>query len=132
MMPGPLQANGGYTLQVAASNSSAQNKQGADYLCTGTNDEGPIQAAINALPATGEKVILEAGTYTLGAGVVIARDAVILEGEGNGTLIQFSGANNAACLSNGSSTTRHYYMQVKNLFLQDTDGNGTGIDCSYW
>jgi len=132
MMPSPPQANGGYTLRVAASNSSAQNKQGADYLCTGTNDEVQIQAAINALPATGGKVILEAGTYTLGAGLVIASNAIILEGEGNGTLIQFSGANNAPCLSSGSSTIPHYYMQVKNLFLQDTDGNGTGIDCSYW
>lgn len=52
------------TLTVAASNSSAKAKKQADYVCDGTNDEVEIQAAINALPATGGKVLLLEGLYT--------------------------------------------------------------------
>lgn len=37
----------------------------ADYYCTGTNDQVPIQAAIDALGATGGVVQLTPGTYTV-------------------------------------------------------------------
>lgn len=53
------------SLVVAASDAPALVKAQADYLCDGTNDEVQIQAAIDALPATGGKIQLSSGTFTV-------------------------------------------------------------------
>lgn len=73
------------TFVVAASNST--NKSQADYICTGTNDDVTINAALAALPSFGQagaragKVLLRAGTYNIGASIVIDGDYTTLEGE---------------------------------------------------
>ena len=38
------------TLTVAANDASTYSKEAADYVCDGTEDDVPIQAAIDALP----------------------------------------------------------------------------------
>lgn len=48
---------------VAASNAPDWQKQGADFICDGTNDEVEIQAAINALANTGGRIRLSNGTF---------------------------------------------------------------------
>ena len=48
---------------VAASNAPDWQKQGADFICDGTNDEVEIQAAINALYNTGGRIRLSSGTF---------------------------------------------------------------------
>src|SRR5690606_37350417 len=52
------------TYIVAASDSV--NKDKADYVADGTNDEVEIQAALDALPSTGGLVYLLEGTYVVG------------------------------------------------------------------
>src|SRR3989338_6523001 len=58
----------GPTLLVAANDASAAAKRWADYTCDGTADDVQIQAAIDALPASGEiqdgTVVLSEGTFT--------------------------------------------------------------------
>lgn len=49
------------TFVVAASDSLHQGR--ADYVCSGVNDEVEIQAAIDALPTHGGKVVLLDGLY---------------------------------------------------------------------
>ena len=51
------------TMTVAASDSSAAARASADYLCDGVDDQQEIQAALNALPATGGEVVLTEGTF---------------------------------------------------------------------
>lgn len=48
---------------VAASNAPDWQKQGADFICDGTNDEVEIQAAINMLYNTGGRIRLSNGTF---------------------------------------------------------------------
>ena len=52
------------TFVIAANDSSTLSKQQADYVCDGIADEVQIQAAIDALPANGGKVLILEGEYT--------------------------------------------------------------------
>ena len=88
------------TLVVAASDSPTKSKAQADYVCDGTADDVQIQAAIDALPAAGGTVKLSEGTFTIAigqtygtadCGVVVDRSDVTLSGEGDSTVIDFSG-----------------------------------------
>jgi parallel beta-helix repeat protein len=64
--------------------------ESGDYQCDGTDDDVQIQAAIDAVEvAGGGTVFVRAGTYVLGAGLVIDSANVTLQGEGAGaTIIQ--------------------------------------------
>lgn len=76
------------TIVVAASNSKTPS---ADYVCSGANDHVEIQAALDALPATGGCIVLLDGTFTLGAQVVRAIDDVKFIGCGQATLLNLDG-----------------------------------------
>ena len=54
-------------VRIAAANSRGEAKSVADYVCTGTNDERVIQAAIDDCAKTGRQLQLFAGLYRLGA-----------------------------------------------------------------
>ena len=79
------------TIVVAASDSL--NKAAANYVCDGTADNVEIQAAIDALPAGGGKVVLLDGNYTIA-------DTVNLP---NAKAIKFSGAGFATILTGSVS-----------------------------
>lgn len=83
---------GGPTLVVAASDALAKSKRYADYECDGTADDVEIQAAIDALPTGGGKVVLSEGTFTTptSQGIKIPSN-VALVGQGTSTIIQRSG-----------------------------------------
>lgn len=98
-----------------------------------TGDYTDIQSAIDALPSSGGKIFVKAGTYTLTSGIVINKDSVEIEGEGISTVISFNGSSISKAISNGASTTRYYYIKIKNLYITSTsNGNGTAIDMQYW
>src|SRR4030043_392927 len=59
---------GASSLTVAASDASDISKGRADYICDGVNDEVQIQAAIDALPALGGRVLLTEGNFYLSTG----------------------------------------------------------------
>lgn len=75
------------TYVVAASNSLANQKAQADYVCDGTADEVQIQAAIDALSSRGGTVLLAEGTYTCSENVTLDRctDLVGASSGGGGT-----------------------------------------------
>lgn len=75
------------TVVVAASDSLTLS---ADYKCSGAIDNVEIQAAIDALPAGGGKVVLLEGTYVLAAYVTVPSN-VTLEGVGEATFIDATG-----------------------------------------
>jgi len=80
----------GATFIVAASDSSANSKAQVDYVCDGTDDQVEIQAAIDALPAIGGRVLLLEGTFTMAAGLSWSTDNVVLEGQGEATVLDFT------------------------------------------
>jgi hypothetical protein len=75
---------------VAASNSSATDKQRADFVCTGTGDQAQINTYITALlAAKGGTINLAAGSYSLSSTIAITGD-----GTSNGPTISIKGAGN--------------------------------------
>ena len=75
---------------VAASNADAKSKAEADDVCTGTDDQVKIQAAINSLPVSGGIVQLSEGTFFLTASIVIERDWVTLQGVGESEYVFYN------------------------------------------
>jgi len=79
------------TFVVAAADSPDHLKAQADFICDGLDDHIVVNAAIEALPATGGRVHLTAGTFSIGGveethgGISIFRGNVLLTGEGSGT-----------------------------------------------
>lgn len=85
------------TVVVAAADAPGHLKSAADYVCPGQDDHLVINAAIAALPATGGRVHLTGGSFSIGAvegtfgGITIARSNVLLTGEGSGTRLLLQG-----------------------------------------
>jgi hypothetical protein len=75
--------------------SSNSDSDTYDYVTDGTNDDIQIQAAIDALPSTGGRIVLREGTYTIdyvsgGSGSInSSKNGVTLQGQGRGTIIKF-------------------------------------------
>ena len=64
-----------------------------DYTVDGDNDDVQVQAALDALPATGGEIVLYAGTYDFHAEVSRAIDNVTIRGGGKGTIVNRNGAD---------------------------------------
>ncbi|MHC4639511.1 MAG: right-handed parallel beta-helix repeat-containing protein [Planctomycetota bacterium] len=82
---------GGTTLTVAANDAADASKAKADYVCDGTADDVQIQAAIDALPTVGGRVLLSEGVFTLASSVKVATDTSII-GQGYATKIDHPAA----------------------------------------
>lgn len=80
------------TLIVGAVDSVHPNA--ADYTCDGVADDVQINAALNALPASGGRVVLLDGTFQINDSITIPINGVTLQGQGHGTYIDGSGLVN--------------------------------------
>ena len=109
---GPAQSA---TFVVASSTS--KNRDKADYLCDGTADDVQIQAAIDALPANGGKVLLLEGTYNITTGIVALKQNLTIEGQGSGTVINTAaGSEDVAVITFGDGGATTYANQrIANL-----------------
>lgn len=63
----------------------------ADYSCDGTADDVQFQAALDALPVGGGKLVVFAGTYVFASTVSRAIDNVVVQGVGRATSISNDG-----------------------------------------
>jgi hypothetical protein len=97
------------------------------------SDCAAIQAAVDALPAAGGRVLLAAGTYTCSAPIVIARDGVDLRGQGAATLLRLADGANAPVLVLGETATppplTHTHLHVSDLTI---DGNRENQSLECW
>jgi len=100
--------------------SDSLDTTNADYVCDGTADEVEIEAAINALPASGGRVILMEGTFNISTPIDCVKSGVTIEGQGLGTKLFL--INNANChvLVIGNGATALSKVTIKNLVI---DGN---------
>lgn len=106
------------TLIVAASNSLHPER--ADYQCDGTADDVEIQAALDALPATGGRVILLDGTYNTIANITVPATSA-LEGQSFNTIIIPAGA----AITNGIVLNGNN-IKLANFKITLAAGCGTG------
>lgn len=118
------------TLVVAASNSSPKSKDGADYVCTGTDDQTTINAAIGALPPGSGKLLLLEGLYTVSGSINLVSN-MILEGMGAATIIKLRNNHNASVdVVAGSSITN---TTIQDLKIDGNKSNQTsGIMRGVW
>ncbi len=112
----------GATLVVAARNSSAVSKAQADYLCVGVADDVTIQAALDALPVLGGKVLLMEGTYVLAASIAMGTGET-LEG-----LDRAAVTLDASALSAVYAITAEDDTMVKGLTVSGGDEGGININ----
>ena len=62
-----------------------------DYVCDGVDDQVQVQAALDALPTVGGRIIILSGNYVFASTVSRAIDNVIIEGVGDGTYFANNG-----------------------------------------
>lgn len=105
----PPGGTAGATLFVAANDATAAEKAIADYVCDNSSDQTEINNAVAALPATGGKIQLSSGTFTIGpgGGISLNKQYTILEGCGYNTVIKFQDTmnNSVAAVTLASSFT---------------------------
>ena len=93
---------------------------------TASNTRAAINNAINALPATGGKIVLLEGTYNINGSILLtSKTGVTLEGMGAGTIINASSAIDYAIQVNSSS-----YCTVANLKVSGNCYGGILVDTS--
>ncbi len=101
------------------------------YGATGdgsTDDTAAIQAALNAVPASGATVVLPAGTYMISSTLAIDKDATILTGVGVGSTIRVKNSAlgiDVIKIGNGSTTRAH--CAVRNLHIDATAQKTGGV-----
>ncbi len=128
---GKWQADRSDAILVAASNSSQSDKDAADYVANGNTgaaadgDQVEINQALTA--ASGKKVVLLAGTYTIDAAVSVPNNTVI-SGVGQGTIITIPNSfnTNINALSLGNNVTVRD-MQLDGNLSNQTSGTMYGV-----
>lgn len=127
-----LEVSRSVTLVVAASDSSAAAKAGADYVCDGTLDDVQILAAITALPSGGGTVQLLEGNFE-GLGVRIHNKSnVTIQGQGFGTIYKLKDGLSQAEADAGSNTLiwvtgTSDWVIVRDITLNGNKSNQTNL-----
>jgi parallel beta-helix repeat protein len=106
------------TLIVAASDSA--NKEKADYICTGTNDDVMIETAIAALPAGGGILHLLEGTYNISNEVNITSN-VKMVGAGPSTVLKLAAVGTTMDVIDVASAQN---VIISSLRVDGTSGTG--------
>lgn len=115
------------TLTIAASDSSAWSRRCADYVCDGVDDHVQIQAAIDALPATGGEVFLLDGRYNIEVALVLDSYQT-LRGCGRNTILTTTTAGLTIITATGGSGTERIGILITDLCI---DGNAGGVAGNY-
>lgn len=132
-------------LVVAAADSPAIMQEAADYVCDGTADEVQIQAAIDALPTTGNVTVkvtgeanenIQGGTVYLCPGSYQIADEIdlsgksniTLQGSGPGTVIYNTATDASPAIytlnADGSPKNR---ICIRDMIIQGNASSGPGI-----
>jgi len=124
------EAGGGVALTVAANDTVAALKSGADYVCDGTNDHVEIQAALDALPATGGEVRLLDGTYNCQVAITLDSNQT-LRGCGINTILTTATASLVFLSAVGGSGTEKTGITISDLQIDGATVSSVGISFSY-
>lgn len=121
-------------VNVAASNAPQVFKDGADYLCNGTNDEVQIQAALDDITpdsaVIGSSVILSPGLFQIGATIDLV-PGVALRGQGvNITILRMVNSAEVSMFE-FDDVTGLGWVHISDMYLFGNKNNnaaGHGID----
>ena len=112
------------TLIVAASDS--KNKEKADYVADGTADNVEIQAAIDALPSGGGRVVLLEGTFNVATSITVGSNTTI-QGQGFSTkVVATASPAYTMIIKNSDDANGNTRIVVKDMFL---DGSKPDTTC---
>jgi parallel beta-helix repeat protein len=115
--------SGEYTI-VAATDSTQAEKDSADYVADGTADQTEINSALTA--ASGGKVLLLAGTYTVSGTITIPSNTT-LQGIGSGsTIFSVAGSSSFNLIENSDQTGGNNNITIRNLKIDGNKSNVTG------
>jgi parallel beta-helix repeat protein len=114
------------TIVVAAADSL--NEGQANYVCDGVDDHVEIQAALDALPATGGEVLLLDGTYNIEVSLIMDSYQT-LRGCGYNTLLTTSTALSGIVTAIGGAGTEKQGIVTADLRI---DGASTAYAGIYW
>src|SRR3990172_9162260 len=119
-VPSVGQAGNDGRLEITIGPVGVEAAGSVDYTVDGTDDHIQVQAAINALPAGGGRVVLLGFTYVWGAGQTVTRaiNNVTIEGVGRATSL--TGDAVTALITAGGNNW------VFRNFSTDTGGVGLG------
>jgi parallel beta-helix repeat protein len=122
------------TIVVAANSASLSAQWKAAYVCDGTADDVEIQAAVDALPSGGGKVVLSEGTFTIGTAINL-KDNVTLAGAGYATVLNKTTANDVINVV-GTAVDHITGVTVQDLRItcpstSDSRVVGKGIDINF-
>jgi hypothetical protein len=93
-----------------------------------TGDYSDIQTAINALPAGGGRVFIKEGVYTISASITITKSNVVIEGQGDATIIDVDAGMDADAIIVGNGGTAYENIILKNFKI---DGNSASQASGY-
>lgn len=121
------------SITVAAKDSPEDERDSADFCCTGKDDQLTIRQAILALPSSGGTVELSAGNFeirkvaqTLG-GIVIDRSFVTLAGHGTATRLRLAAGQNTNVIRIIGSGVGHVTIRDLAIDANRTENDqGTG------
>lgn len=111
-------SSGGYrpATFVIGTTTSGHTEKDCDYLCDGDADDVEIQAAIDALPSNGGKVLILDGEYKLTKRININNPLITVSGNGSSTILM---------PQNNSKGLRVFYISANTVSITDLY-----IDCS--
>lgn len=112
------------TFVIAASNTSARGKAGADFIGEGTEHQIVINQAVNLLTDDGQIVLLE-GTYIID-GSIFLKDNIKIMGQGNSTVIKIKdGESIFRAIQNADTSGGNKNIKIESLRLEGNKDNGS-------
>lgn len=91
---------------VVGTSTAGWTEDDCDYLCDGSADEVEINAAIQALPATGGEIVILDGTYTIKSTITLDKSGVLIRGNGLSTVLKRALTSSGAVLAMSASEGR--------------------------
>ena len=116
------------TYVVAASDAPSNVTAQADYVCDGIDDHIEIQAAIDALPATGGEIRLSSGTFSIEASLVLDSNQT-LRGCGRNTILTTHTGIDGLITAIGGEATEKQGIIITDLEIDAASIAYSGI---YW
>lgn len=106
----------------------------ADYVCTGTNDETTISAAITALGASGGVVVLARGTYNIAGAITLASNITIRGQDAGAVLVRTGSGNLFSAIGTSGGHLNNVTIEGLTITGPSTSGAmvaGNGIQIDY-
>ena len=114
-------------LPLGAANTSliyhdgeVNTKELNSVVVVGTNAYTDIQTAVNALPATGGKVLITEGTWAVTNDIIFPYDNITIEGVGKSSIINCTATNDEIFYISGRNN-----IEIKNMTIQYSSFTGT-------